>query len=339
MAETTSANPYAHHVPPEVLRTAAENAPFENMVWIPGGTFLMGSDHHYLEEAPVHSVKVSGFWMDTKLVTIAKFRKFVEETDYLTVAERVPDAAQYPGAMPEMLVPGSVVFRQPNERVDLRNHFNWWTWVPGANWRHPEGPSSQVDGRDNHPIIHVALEDVEAFANWIGKQLPTEAEWEFAARGGLEGAEYAWGNEFAPAGKLMANTWQGEFPIENLNVDGHRGTSTVGSFPPNGYGLYDMIGNVWEWTTDWYQHHKELRRMCCGIVNPHGGARERSFDPAMPNVQIPRKVIKGGSYLCAMNYCQRYRPAARMAHPVDTGTCHIGFRCIVRPETISGAGQ
>src|SRR5882762_1217395 len=201
-------------------------SPAEHSSWVQTTTIW--------KKPPVHSVKVSGFWMDTKLVTIAKFRKFVEETGYLTVAERVPDAAQYPGAKPEMLVPGSVVFRQPNERVDLRNHFNWWTWVPGANWRHPGGPSSQVDGRDNHPVIHVALEDVEAFANWIGKQLPTEAEWEFAARGGLEGAEYAWGNEFAPAGKLMANTWQGEFPIENLNVDGHRGTSTVGSFPPNG---------------------------------------------------------------------------------------------------------
>jgi formylglycine-generating enzyme required for sulfatase activity len=180
--------------------------------------------------------------------------------------------------------------------------------------------------------LHVAFEDVEAFANWIGMQLPTEAEWEFAARGGLNGAEYAWGNEFAPSGMMMANTWLGEFPVENLNVDGHAGTSPVGSFPPNGYALNDMIGNVWEWTTDWYQHHKDVRRTCCGIVNPHGGERERSFDPAMPNVQIPRKVIKGGSYLCAMNYCQRYRPAARMAHSVDTGTCHIGFRCVVRPE-------
>jgi len=202
--------------------------------------------------------------------------------------------------------------------------------VPGANWRHPEGPDSSLEGRENHPVVHVAYEDAEAYATWVGKTLPTEAQWERAARGGLEGATYTWGNEFAPGGIMMANTWQGEFPWQNLLTDGYARTAPVGSFPPNGYGLYDMAGNVWEWTTDWYQAHhpNESARACCAPVNPKGAAREESFDPAQPLIRIPRKVLKGGSYLCAPNYCLRYRPAARIPEMIDTSTGHIGFRCI-----------
>lgn len=203
----------------------------------------------------------------------------------------------------------------------------------GANWRHPEGPGTWIGSRDDHPVVHVAFEDVDAYARWAGKEIPTEAEWEFAARGGLAGVEYAWGDEFTPGGKLMANTWQGEFPVENLRTDGCESTSPVGAFPPNGYGLFDMVGNVWEWTTDWFQSHQETSRPCCGAVNPRGGVREKSYDPCVPGVSIPRKVIKGGSFLCAPNYCQRYRPAARAPQSEDTGTCHLGFRCIVRPPT------
>jgi formylglycine-generating enzyme len=312
-------------------RDTSRKPAYDGMVWIPGGTFLMGSDRHYPEEAPAHRVTVGGFWMDVKLVTNEEFRAFAKASGYVTVAQRVPDAAQYPGAKPEMLVPGSVVFRKPAGLVDMRNHFNWWTWVSGASWRHPEGPGTWIGGREKHPVVHMALEDVEAYVKWVGKELPTEAEWEFAARGGLDGLDYAWGEEFTPDGKIMANTWQGQFPYENLRTDGYEGTSPVGAFPPNGYGLYDMIGNVWEWTADWYQPHKDIPRSCCANTNPRGGLREKSFDPSMPDVLISRRVIKGGSYLCAKNYCQRYRPAARMAQAIDSGTNHVGFRCIVRP--------
>jgi sulfatase modifying factor 1 len=270
--------------------------------------------------------------MDVKPVTNVQFRTFAKETVYVKVAQRTPDAAQYPGAKREMLVPGSVVFQKPNGYVDRRNHFNWWAWVAGASWCHPEGPGTWIAGRENHPVVHLAMGDVEAHARWAGKELPTEAEWEFAARGALDGLEFAWGEDFTSDGKFMANTWQGEFPYENLCSDGYAGTSPVGVFPSNGYGLYDMIGNVWEWTTDWYQCHKDIPHSCCASFNPRGGMRERSYDPQMPDIQIPRKVIKDGSYLCAPNYCQRYRPAARMAHAIDTGTNHLGFRCIARPR-------
>ncbi|MFL5626269.1 MAG: formylglycine-generating enzyme family protein [Ktedonobacteraceae bacterium] len=303
----------------------------QGMVWIPGGTFLMGSDHHYPEEAPAHEVSVDGFWMDKYTVTNEQFQRFVEATAYVTVAERPLNPDDYPGALPELLVPGSVVFQQPPYRVDLNNPNNWWAYVPGANWRHPEGPDSSLEGRENHPVVHVAYEDAEAYAAWMGKTLPTEAQWERAARGGLEGAIYTWGNEFAPEGTMMANTWQGEFPWQNLLTDGYARTAPVGSFPPNGYGLYDMAGNVWEWTTDWYQAHHPNKpsRACCAPVNPKGAAREDSFDPAQPMIRIPRKVLKGGSYLCAPNYCLRYRPAARIPEMIDTSTGHIGFRCIL----------
>ena len=304
--------------------------PVKGMVWIPGGTFQMGSDNHYPEEAPAHAVTVNGFWMDRHTVTNARFRNFVEETGYVTAAERPPKAEDYPGAKPEMLMPASVVFQKSRHRVDLNNHFNWWTYIAGANWRHPQGPKSSIEGLNQHPVVHVAYEDVAAYAEWAGKEIPTEAEWEFAARGGLDGAEYTWGSEFLQDGKHMANTWQGEFPMENLREDGFEWTAPVGSFAPNGYGLYDMAGNVWEWTADWYQKHDAIASPCCGQMNPRGGERENSFDECTPNIPIPRKVMKGGSFLCAPNYCRRYRPAARMAQPVDTSTCHLGFRCIVR---------
>ena len=301
-----------------------------DMVWIPGGTFRMGSQDHYPEEAPVHRVAVDGFWMDRTPVTNAQFRRFVEATGYRTFCETPPDPAQYPGALPEMLQPASVVFVGTDGPVDLRDHFRWWRFVPGASWRHPRGPDSSIDGLDDHPVVHVALVDVEAYARWAGKRLPTEAEWELAARGGPEDTEFAWGDSLTPGGRHMANTWQGMFPWQNLVEDGYQGTSPVGAFPPNGHGLVDMIGNVWEWTTDWYtpRHPEEAAKACCVPKNPRGGHEEESFDPAQPRVRIPRKVMKGGSHLCAPNYCRRYRPAARMAQPVDTSTSHLGFRCI-----------
>lgn len=322
--------------PPENNATSSQEKQLahEDMVWIPGGTFLMGSDHHYPEEAPTHHVTVDGFWMDRYAVTNAQFQRFVEETGYVTVAERPLDPRDYPGAPPELLVPGSVVFRKPAQRVDIRDYHNWWAYVPGANWRHPQGPDSSIEGREKHPVVHVAYGDAEAYAAWAGKTLPTEAQWERAARGNLEGAVYTWGDEFAPDGKLMANTWQGEFPWQNLRPDGKFGTLPVGSFPPNDYGLYDMAGNVWEWTMDWYQprHPAEAHKACCIPVNPRGASKEQSFDPAQPQIRIPRKVLKGGSHLCAPNYCLRYRPAARSPEAIDTSTSHIGFRCVVNEK-------
>jgi sulfatase modifying factor 1 len=315
----------------KIDQPAVPKAGMEKMVWIPGGTFLMGSDKHYSEEAPAHNVTVDGFWIDQYTVTNDDFRRFVEATKHVTVAERAPNPADYPGAKLELLVPASVVFQKPPHRVDLRNCHNWWTYVPGANWRHTEGPASTLRGRGNHPVVHVAYEDAEAYARWAGKELPTEAEWEFAARGGLDGAEFVWGEELTPGGKHMANTWQGEFPWQNRREDGFEDTAPVGSFPANGYGLYNMTGNVWEWTTDWYEEHSKISHSCCASFNPRGGERDKSYDPATPAIQIPRKVMKGGSYLCAPNYCRRYRPAARMAQPIDSSTCHLGFRCIIRP--------
>lgn len=300
------------------------------MISIPGGTFVMGSDKHYREEAPAHRATVNAFWIDKYAVTNEQFARFVNATDYVTVAQRVPRAEDYPGAKPEMLRAASVVFEKPKRPVDLRNHYNWWIYVPGADWQHPEGTHTSLENRDQHPVVHIAYEDAEAYAEWIGKKLPTEAEWEFAARGGLNGATYAWGEEFAPEGTQMANTWQGEFPWQNLGLDGYEGTAPVGQFPPNGYGLYDMIGNVWEWTADWYGPHHQPQKACCGGAVSRGGTRDDSYDPAMPDIKIPRRVIKGGSFLCAPNYCRRYRPAARMAQPIDTSTCHVGMRLVIR---------
>ncbi len=302
------------------------------MVWIPGGRFMMGSDKHYPEEAPAHRVQVDGFWMDAFTVTNADFERFVKETRYVTVAERPADPDDYPGALPEMLAPASTVFQKPAGLVDMGNHYNWWTYVRGANWRHPRGAGTSVRKIMDHPVVHVAWEDVEAYAKWAGKELPTEAEWEFAARGGLDGREFVWGDELTPGGKYMANTWQGEFPYRNTQDDGYEFTSPVGSFAPNGYGLYDMAGNVWQWTSDWYQEHGRIDGPCCTATNPRGAAREASIDQRNPAAGIPRKVTKGGSHLCAPNYCRRYRPAARMAQPIDTSISHLGFRCISRPQ-------
>ena len=305
------------------------------MVWIPGGTFTMGSDAHYPEERPSHRVTVDGFWMDRSPVTNARFSRFVEATGHTTFAELPPNPAEYPGAPRELLYAGSLVFVRPPHAVGMNNIANWWQFVAGADWRHPNGPASTIAGLEQHPVVHVAFSDAAAFAAWEGKELPTEAEWEYAARGGLEGAVYAWGNEPTPNGRQMANTWQGSFPHDNTCLDGWEGTSPVDAFPPNGYGLYDMIGNVWEWTSDWYRpSHGGTKPACCAPPprNPLGGTVAESFDPRQPDIRIPRKVLKGGSHLCAPNYCQRYRPAARYPEPIDTSTTHVGFRCVVRPR-------
>jgi sulfatase modifying factor 1 len=301
-------------------------------VWIAGGTFRMGSDSHYPEEAPAHAVHVDGFWIDRAPVTNRDFLKFVNATSYVTFAELKPDPKEYPGALPHMLRAGSLVFAPPSQPIDLRDWSQWWAFKFGANWRRPYGPRSSIAGLHDHPVVHIAYRDAEAYAAWAGKEIPTEAEWEFAARGGLNGAEFAWGDELMPTGKHMANTWQGAFPQENLATDGYERTSPVGAFPPNGYGLFDMIGNVWEWTADWYstQHEADPARACCMPQNLRGGSRESSYDPRQPQIAIPRKVLKGGSHLCAPNYCRRYRPAARHAQPIDTSMSHVGFRCVIR---------
>jgi len=301
------------------------------MAAIPGGVFRMGSDRHYPEEGPSHRVAVDPFWMDETPVTNAEFRAFVEATGHVTFAEIAPDPKDYPGALPHMLRAGSLVFSPSNRVADLGDWSQWWKFQFGAYWRKPYGPGSHIRGLDDHPVVHVAYRDAEAYAAWVGKRLPTEAEWEFAARDGLEGAEFAWGEELTPGGRHMANTWQGEFPNENLKTDGYARTSPVKAFPPSGYGLYDMIGNVWEWTSDFWstRHSADAPKACCVPQNPRGGPEEQSFDACQPLIRIPRKVLKGGSHLCAPNYCRRYRPAARHAEAVDTSTSHVGFRCVL----------
>jgi formylglycine-generating enzyme len=300
------------------------------MARIPGGEFTMGSDRHYPEEAPAHRVGVDAFWMDRCQVTNAQFAAFVEATAYVTVAERPLDPADFPGAPAENLVPGSLVFTMTSGPVDLRDLSQWWTWTPGASWRRPDGPRSSLDGREDHPVVHVAYEDAQAYATWAGKVLPTEAEWEIATRGGLEGATYVWGDEPEPEPERLANYWHGEFPWRA--EPGYGETARVGSFPPNGFGLHDVAGNVWEWTADWYAEAQrgDTARPCCVPRNPRGGPVAASYDPAQPQFHIPRKVIKGGSFLCADTYCMRYRPAARQPQMTDTGMRHIGFRCCVR---------
>jgi len=318
----------------------SETAARSTQIRVPGGTFVMGSDVHYPEEAPAHRVRVDGFWIDRDEVTNAQFATFVDATRYVTVAERPLDPAEFPGAPVENLVPGSMVFTPTPGPVDLRHLSQWWTWVPGASWRHPEGPGSDLRDRADHPVVHVAYEDAAAYAGWIGAALPTEAEWEYAARGGLEGAEFTWGDERRPGGRIMANTWDGpDFPWRSTAEDGWVRTSPVGSFPPNGYGLHDMAGNVWEWTDDWYtaRHEADADKPCCIPDNPRVVDVDRSFDPAQPQFRIPRKVVKGGSHLCADSYCKRYRPAARRPQMIDTGMSHVGFRCVSRapgPEVV-----
>jgi formylglycine-generating enzyme required for sulfatase activity len=295
------------------------------MVWIPGGEFAMGSDQ-FPDARPVHRVAVDGFWMDVTEVTNAEFDAFVHATSYVTVAERTPQAADYPGAPPENLVAGSVVFSPPPKEVPLDDHYQWWRYQKGADWRHPEGPGSSIADRMDHPVVHVAYEDVLAYAKWAKKRLPTEAEWEFAARGGLDGKAYVWGDDFRPNGKFMANTFQGHFPDKNTGEDGFLGTSPVKAFPPNGYGLYGMAGNVWEWVTDWYRpdYYAKLAEAGGVVRNPKGP--DDSFDPLEP--RAVKRVQKGGSFLCTDQYCSRYMPGGRGKGEPDTGTNHTGFRCV-----------
>jgi sulfatase modifying factor 1 len=317
----------------EAIGSSTMSEVVQDMVWVAGGTFRMGSEAFYAEEAPVRDFRVDGFWIDAYPVTAAEYRRFVRETRYVTLAERPLDAEHYPGADPELLVPGSLVFRRTAGPVPLDDVRNWWEYTPGAYWKRPGGPGTTINGRDRHPVVQVAYEDAEAYAAWAGKELPTEAEWEYAARGGLEGAVFAWGDTEFPGGKPMANTWQGAFPWQNLRQDGYEGTSPVGSFPPNGYGLYDMTGNVWEWTSDFFSLPPDGAPACCAPRNP----RVTEPEPSSSEERFPRRVIKGGSHLCAPSYCLRYRPAARQGETIDTSTGHIGFRCVARqPPTIPG---
>lgn len=311
-------------------RAVSDATDLENMAVLEGGVFVMGSDRHYPEERPAHKVRVAGFRIDRHLVTNREFGQFVTETGHVTLPEREIDPADYPDADPQLLLPASVVFVAPPGPVDLRDTHNWWHYILGADWRHPRGPDSDIVGLEDHPVVQVGYDDALAYAQWAGKDLPTEAEWEFAAWAGHSGSEFAWGDELVPGGHYMANTWQGEFPWKNEASDGYRWTSPVGAFPPNDFGLYDMIGNVWEWTQDWYQGHGGIKHACCTLDNPRGPRAEDSVDENAAGPRLPRRVMKGGSHVCAPNYCRRYRPAARMAQPIDTATSHLGFRCVVR---------
>jgi sulfatase modifying factor 1 len=301
----------------------------DGMVWIPGGEFWMGSDDESMREArPVHRVKLDGFWIDRTEVTNAQYDRFIRATGYVTVAERKPDPKDFPDAPPELLVPGSIVFTPPDAPVPLSNHLVWWRYEPGADWRHPEGPASSIEGRENHPVVQVCYEDAVAYCKWAGSRLPTEAEWEYAARGGLERKRYVWGDDLKPEGKWMVNNWQGRFPSENTREDGFNGTAPVGTFPPNGYGLVDMAGNVWEWCSDWYQPSYPAHDR---TPNPQGP--ESSHDPAEPGV--PKKVQRGGSFLCCDSYCTRYLPGTRGKGAIDSGASHLGFRCVLSARPVS----
>ncbi len=311
-------------VTPRVTKTGtlASNAAFSTngMIWIPAGTFLMGSKGGQNDEQPVHEVAVAGFWIDRNEVTNEQFAEFVKATGYVTIAERKPDPKDFPGVPPENLVPGSIVFNPPPDVRDFSNHFIWWKYVPSASWRHPEGLGSDFKNREKHPVVHISWFDAMAYAKWAGKRLPTEAEWEFAARGGLAGKEYMWGDEQEPGGKPLANIWHGRFPNENSLKDGFQLTAPVGSFPANGYGLHDMAGNVWEWCADWYLPDYYARSP---KQNPQGP--DTSHDPNEPGV--PKRLQRGGSYLCTDLYCGAFRPSRRMKTSPDTGLGHAGFRC------------
>src|SRR4051812_5055254 len=305
-------------------KAANDEQDHAGMIFVPGGSFSMGSGKFYPEERPVRRVTVSGFWIDRHEVTNAQFKAFVEATGYRTVSERGLSRQDYPDLPDELLKPGSMVFVGVPKNAKVRmNDMTWWQYVPGADWRHPAGPDSSIAGKDNHPVVHITYQDAKAYARWAGRDLPTETEWEFAARGGLDGADYAWGDEPAPDGQYLANSWQGFFPYEDDKSDGHHGTAPVGCYPPNGYGLFDMVGNVWEWATDWYQPGHVL--LADGTINPTGP------EPRNGPAGAPR-VIKGGSWLCSPNFCGRYRPAARQPQEVDLGASHIGFRTILRGQ-------
>ncbi|MBM4020885.1 MAG: formylglycine-generating enzyme family protein [Planctomycetes bacterium] len=333
----------AEFEPTVVGPTAASGPAPPGMAWIPGGEFSMGcsdprripfgGDDPMADARPIHRVAVSGFWMDRHEVSNAEYARFVKETGYRTIAERPPRPEDFPGAPAENLVPGSIVFTPPMDPVPLRDaagsaHLRWWAYVPGACWKRPTGAGSTIDGRDNDPVVHVAYEDAAAFATWSGKRLPTEAEWEFAARGGLAGAAYPWGEAFRPQVAWMANTWQGRFPVENTAADGFAGVAPAGRFPANGYGLFDMSGNVWEWCSDWYRPDTYARDARLGTVkNPRGPAD--SFDPQEPGQ--PKRVQRGGSFLCSDQYCSRYLVGSRGKGEISSGTSHIGFRCVKKP--------
>lgn len=329
-----AANPAAEKVlsaskPTASYKTPASIPP-EGMVWIPGGEFWMGSDEPGFTDArPWHRVYVDGFWMDKTEVTNEQFEKFVKATGHVTLAERAPTKEEFPNAPPENLVAGSVVFSPPTEPVALDDHLQWWSYVKGANWRHPSGPESDLKGREKYPVVHIAYNDALAYCKWAGKRLPTEAEFEFAARGGLDRKTYVWGNEFQPGGKWMANTFQGHFPDKNTGEDGFTGAAPVGSFPPNNYGLLDIAGNVWEWTSDWYRpdYYQTLADQGGVTHNPQGPAD--SLDPSEPGTK--KRVHKGGSFLCTDQYCKRYEPGGRGKGEPDTGTNHLGFRCVRSP--------
>jgi len=336
----TDVDPTARFLPTVVNPVTLRSLVPEGMVWIPGGEFSMGAMdppattqagmHGGADARPIHRVYVDGFWMDKTDVTNAQFEKFVRATGYITVAERKPRAEDFPGAPPENLVAGSIVFSPPDHPVPLNDHFQWWSYVPGANWRHPLGLQSNIKGKGNYPVVHIAYADALAYANWAGKRLPTEAEWEFAARGGLSGKPYPWGDEFRPNGKWMANTHQGHFPNNDTGDDGFVGIAPVGQFPPNGYGLYDMAGNVWQWTSDWYRPDYYSKLAATGGVarNPQGP--DSPYDPSEPTEK--KRVHRGGSFLCTDQYCSRYVVGTRGKGEVSTGTNHLGFRC-VKPAT------
>ena len=309
----------------------------DGMAWIPGGEFSMGAVDPLGQDAnvvgmqatedsrPIHRVRVSGFWMDRTEVTNRQFAAFVKATGYVTVAERTPRAKDFPGVPPDDLVAGSVVFTPPDHAVPLDTHFRWWSYVHGASWRHPQGPASDLNGRDEFPVVHVAYEDAEAYAKWAGKRLPTEAEWEFAARGGMSGQQYPWGNEFLVAGKFMANTHQGHFPHEDSQADSHGGIAKVASYPANGYGLFDVAGNVWEWASDWYRPDYYAKLARAGVASDPRGP-DSSYDPAEPGVS--KRVHRGGSFLCTEQYCSRYMVGTRGKGEPSTGTNHLGFRLV-----------
>jgi formylglycine-generating enzyme required for sulfatase activity len=307
----------------------------EDMVAIPAGRFRMGQAGFYPEEEPVVEVNIGAFLIDRGPVTVRRFARFAQETGYMTLAERAPDPDEYPDADPTLLVPGSAVFHPTPGPVPLTEPSRWWAYVPGANWRHPWGPDSDNEERADHPVTHVGFGDALAYAHWAGKALPSEAEWEYAARGGLDGSIFAWGDEQQPGEELMANFWQGEFPWRNTGARGWRGTSPVGLFAPNGFGLYDMTGNVWEWTSDRYSSRgagseQTANRCCTTQVNRYGETQGAGYNFGRSGADPPGRVIKGGSHLCSPSYCLRYRPAARQPGAIDTSTSHIGFRCVVR---------